>query len=36
MQVSESTIFGLGVGFILVSMLLAIGIKIKPVTLETA
>jgi MFS transporter, DHA1 family, inner membrane transport protein len=35
-QVSESTIFGLGVGFILISMLLAIGIKIKPVTLETA
>lgn len=35
MQVSESLIFGLGVGFVLISMLLAIGIKIKPTTLET-
>lgn len=36
MQVSESVIFGIGVGFILISMLLAIGIKIKPASLETA
>lgn len=34
MQVSESTIFGVGVSFIFVSMLLAIGIKIKPTTRE--
>jgi DHA1 family inner membrane transport protein len=35
MQVNESTIFGLGVGFILISMLLAIGIKLQPTTFET-
>ncbi len=36
MHVSESVIFGIGVGFILISMLLAIGIKLKPAPLETA
>lgn len=35
MQVSESIIFGLGVGLILISMLLAIGIKITPARVET-
>lgn len=34
MHISESVIFGLGVGFILLSMLLAIGIKITPSSLE--
>jgi hypothetical protein len=34
MQVNESLIFGLGVGFILISMLLAIGIRINPPPIE--